>query len=172
VKRLSCMMMAASACLMTSAAFAAEGVNLMNKQPTERELISALKVKGKTRGLRQSQDADIPSVDLTVNFEFDSANLTQDAMVTLKTVASALNSTELGDQKFLIEGHTDAVGSEGYNDLLSERRAVAVLSYLTGQQDVSSDRLNPIGKGERELLAPESPDAPENRRVRVKVLMD
>lgn len=172
VKRLSCMAMAAGVCLITGASLAAEGVNLMNKQPTESELISALKVTGKTRGLQQSRDADVPSVDLTVNFEFDSANLTDDAMATLKTVAGALNSVELADQRFLVEGHTDAVGSESYNDLLSERRAVAVLSYLIGQQDVSSDRLKPVGKGERELFAPESPDAPENRRVRVKVLMD
>ncbi|MGI9507917.1 MAG: OmpA family protein [Geminicoccaceae bacterium] len=144
----------------------------MNKQPTERELISALKLKGKTRGLQQTEDADPPSVDLTVNFEFDSAELTEDAMVTLGTVAGALNSTELEDQNFLIEGHTDAVGSEDYNALLSERRAVAVSSYLISLQDVSSDRLNPVGKGEHELLEPEDPEAAQNRRVRVKVLMD
>ncbi len=173
MKRLSGVLLVAGACLLNSGTFAADTINLMHKQPTKYELIKALKVQGKkTRGLQPSATERAPSVDLTVNFEFDSANLTEDAMVTLATIADALTSKELKDQRFLIEGHTDAIGPEDYNNVLSERRASAVSAYLINQQDVSSDRLSPIGKGEGELLAPETPDAPENRRVRVKVLMD
>lgn len=170
--RFSCAMMAASMCLMTSTAFAGDVVNFMHTQPTKQDLIKALHVKGKTRGLQPSTNTDAPSVDLTINFEFDSVDLTKDAMVTLETVANALDSAELKGQNFLIEGHTDAVGSDFYNDILSERRAVAVSSYLITQQDVSADRLTPAGKGEHELLLPETPSAAQNRRVRVKVIMD
>lgn len=172
MKRLSRMMLVTAACLTASTALGADGVNLMHKKPTEQDLISALEVKGKTRGLQPSTEAEAPSVDLTVNFEFDSADLTQDALATLNTVAKALKSTELHDQNFLIEGHTDATGSDDYNDLLSERRAIAVSSYLISQQNVASERLDPVGKGEHELIVPEAPNAPENRRVRVKVIME
>jgi outer membrane protein OmpA-like peptidoglycan-associated protein len=65
---------------------------------------------------------------------------------------------------FLIEGHTDAVGSDAYNLDLSKRRAVAVALYLVNQMGISPDRLAVAGKGKTEPLTDDPYDA-ANRRV-------
>ena len=84
----------------------------------------------------------------------------------LDQLAIALQSEQLASSRFVLEGHTDAVGSEDYNLALSEQRARAAQEYLTSKQ-VGAVRLEPVGKGEAELL--EDTDGPSeiNRRVRV-----
>jgi OOP family OmpA-OmpF porin len=74
-----------------------------------------------------------------------------------------------------IEGHTDSIGSEGYNQRLSERRAAAVQQYLEAQ-GIAPERLETVGKGESEPVAPNTQDGrdnPEgramNRRAELKV---
>lgn len=74
------------------------------------------------------------------------------------------------DYKLSIEGHTDSVGSEEYNQRLSERRAESVLKYLTNC-GVSSDNVTSKGCGESQPLA--SNDNAEvqrtNRRVEIVI---
>jgi outer membrane protein OmpA-like peptidoglycan-associated protein len=72
----------------------------------------------------------------------------------------------LTGSRFLIEGHTDAVGSDAYNQQLSEQRAEAVRRYLAGRQ-IEPSRLESAGKGESELLEPTGEASELNRRVRV-----
>jgi OmpA-OmpF porin, OOP family len=64
------------------------------------------------------------------------------------------------NKKFVIEGHTDAVGSEESNMQLSERRATSVQLFLI-EHGVPADRIVAIGKGESQPLT--SNDTPENR---------
>jgi OmpA family len=66
------------------------------------------------------------SVNLYVNFAYDSADLTSDARITLDRLGYALIDDRLKNFSFTIEGHTDAKGSADYNQKLSERRAEAV----------------------------------------------
>lgn len=160
--------------MIVGTASAEDAVNLMNKQPTEQELIDALKLPGKTRGIQPvaaNEPKPVGKVDLAINFDFNSADLTPEAMQTLATVAGALRSDALADQNFMIEGHTDAVGDDHYNFSLSERRAQAVWSYLVEQQSVQSQQLFPLGKGEQELLVPDDPKAAQNRRVRISAMI-
>ena len=84
----------------------------------------------------------------------------------LDNLATAL-TTDLASYRFVLEGHTDAVGSDRYNLELSERRAEAVQSYLRELYRIAPERLTTVGKGERELLLPDQPKAAPNRRVRV-----
>ena len=72
------------------------------------------------------------------------------------------------DRTAAIEGYTDSVGSEGYNQGLSERRADAVRSYLIGQ-GVASSRLSASGEGERSPVAGNdtAEGRQQNRRVEV-----
>jgi outer membrane protein OmpA-like peptidoglycan-associated protein len=72
------------------------------------------------------------------------------------------------DRTAAIEGYTDSVGSEEYNQRLSERRADSVRSYLIGQ-GVDSARLSTSGKGERSPVAGNdtSEGRQQNRRVEV-----
>jgi outer membrane protein OmpA-like peptidoglycan-associated protein len=119
----------------------------------------------KTRSLRNLTVAP-QSVDLVVQFDFDSARLQESAKPLLNNLASAMKSDRLMNLKFSVEGHTDAKGTEAYNMNLSLKRAQSVVQYLI-DNGVEPDRLGGIGKGFSELLYPDRPQAPENRRVRV-----
>ena len=149
-------------------------LDLMGRVPTVAELVEALSPAPqiKTRGIRPAGAAGTvgeisrPAVDLEVRFEFDSATLTPMAQTVLDNLATAL-TTDLGSYRFVVEGHTDAVGSDDYNLSLSQRRARVVQDYLSEIYRIDRDRLTAVGKGEQELLLPDQPDAAPNRRVRV-----
>ena len=74
------------------------------------------------------------------------------------------------DTDIVVEGHTDADGSDTYNQDLSERRAKTVGNYLI-QNSVSSSRLTTVGYGETQALADNSTDAGKasNRRVEIAI---
>jgi outer membrane protein OmpA-like peptidoglycan-associated protein len=134
----------------------------------------ALKGVGKTRALcvgtaadckKQEGAAAPPPVqfDLLANFEFNSDQLTQAAKENLDQFAKAIKDPRLAGSKFEIDGHTDAVGPEEYNQGLSERRADAVVSYLASD---GIDRSLLVAKGfgkTKPRVA--NPYSPENRRV-------
>ena len=110
-----------------------------------------------------------PMLDLTVQFDFDSATLREESKKDLKTLASALTDETLLRFRFQVEGHTDAQGTASYNQTLSSRRADSVVAYLVNE-GVSRERLDGLGKGFTELLDPNDPKAPKNRRVRILTL--
>ncbi|APE32327.1 flagellar motor protein MotB [Halomonas aestuarii] len=99
-----------------------------------------------------------------VNFEFDSATLTMGAENILDGVAEKLLANK--NVRVRIEGHTDAVGSDAYNQQLSQERADSVAAYLASQ-GVSADRMRTIGYGESQPMASNETDAgrAQNRRV-------
>jgi outer membrane protein OmpA-like peptidoglycan-associated protein len=70
----------------------------------------------------------------------------------------------------LIEGHTDSIGDEGYNQDLSLRRADAVRSYLAGR-GVASSRLSALGKGEAFPVAGNDSAAGRQQNRRVEVII-
>jgi outer membrane protein OmpA-like peptidoglycan-associated protein len=107
------------------------------------------------------------SVDLYVNFAFDSAELTSDARITLDRLGAALSDPRLQAFSFQIAGHTDATGGAEYNQRLSERRAEAVRRYLVARHGVAPARLSALGYGESRLLDPARPEDGVNRRVQV-----
>jgi outer membrane protein OmpA-like peptidoglycan-associated protein len=104
------------------------------------------------------------SLDM-IEFEFDSDQIKPEAWPVLLRVSKAMQSAELEGQKFTIEGHTDAKGTEDYNLELSKRRAAAVKQALVSQLKVPASRLYTMGKGESQLLNVAQPDSGENRRV-------
>ena len=101
----------------------------------------------------------------SIQFEFNSVTLTARARSTLDTVAKVLNDPDMQSQSFIIEGHTDSVGSAAYNQTLSEDRARAVANYLKTQHGVESYRLRWRGRGESQPYNPSDPAAGVNRRV-------
>jgi outer membrane protein OmpA-like peptidoglycan-associated protein len=130
---------------------------------------------GKTRALcvgtaadckkQEAAEAPPPPVqfDLLANFEFNSDQLTQAARENLDQFAKAIKDPRLAGSKFEIDGHTDAVGPEEYNQGLSERRADAVVSYLASDGiDKSLLLAKGFGKSKPRVANPYSP---ENRRV-------
>ena len=103
-----------------------------------------------------------------VLFDFDSANLKPGAREKIARVASILRSHP--DLKIEVEGHTDSVGSDGYNLRLSERRAESVRSSMV-QQGVNRDVVGTAGFGESRPVATNGTAVgrQQNRRVEVVV---
>jgi len=104
-----------------------------------------------------------------VHFDFDRDTLRPEAADILDQAAALLSSHE----RVMVEvaGHTDSIGSEEYNQGLSERRANTVRDYLIGK-GVSASRLSATGYGEaRPVASNDTRDGRhENRRVELVVL--
>ena len=123
--------------------------------------------------IRYSPDlrARMPRVDLdTITFETGSWEITPDQLDQLAVIADAIKRVvdQNPSEVFLIEGHTDAVGSDIDNLSLSDRRAESVAFALTEQFGVPPENLTSQGYGEQYLKVPT--DGPEraNRRVTVR----
>ena len=100
-----------------------------------------------------------------ITFEFGSDRLTPYARRVLDIFGTAIRTPELNKAQFVIEGHTDGLGSDQYNLELSRKRAEAVIRYLVDSAQIDPGRLSAKGKGRRELLNPANPGSAENRRV-------
>ncbi len=118
---------------------------------------------------RMPVGAAMPSVNLTVHFPTNSAELTPAATRVLDELGRALSSQALASFRFRIEGHTDTVGAPDANRMLSERRAATVVQYLVEKFNVDRVRLEPVGMGQDGLLVQTPPQSaePRNRRVQV-----
>ncbi|MCA9712033.1 MAG: OmpA family protein [Myxococcales bacterium] len=99
-----------------------------------------------------------------VQFEFDSAKILEVSHDLLDEVAKVIKENPQ-IKKIEIEGHASAEGSDSHNMQLSDRRAKAVMKYLTGKAGVDKKMLTAKGYGETRLLNSSNPEAEENRRV-------
>ncbi len=105
----------------------------------------------------------------TINFDFGSWEVGPQQAAMLESVAAVLRriTNDSPGETFLVEGHTDAVGSEEDNLSLSDRRAQAVADVLSQQFGVPRENLVTQGYGKQFLLIPT--DGPERRNRRVVV---
>lgn len=104
------------------------------------------------------------ALSLPVQFAFDSADILPAARPQLDALAEGIRRLP-ADRRVTIEGHTDAVGSQGYNDALSLRRARAVKQYLVALHRIDPQRLQAVGLGKDAPLPGTDPAAGVNRRV-------
>ena len=110
-----------------------------------------------------------------VFFDFDSYTITENAKQKLSDVRDVMN--EYSALKLEVRGHTDAIGSESYNQALSEKRAQAVIKYLTGL-GISAERMQFKGFSKDKPVAmnrlPDGRDSKQgrqlNRRVEFRIL--
>lgn len=113
-------------------------------------------------------DASVQTgLDMLINFDLDSSELTTDARAKLTEFAKALQDNRLRSHSFLVEGYTDASGAETYNDRLSERRAQSVSAFLLAN-GIEASRVTALGKGENEPRVADPYD-PTNRRVEMRI---
>ena len=105
------------------------------------------------------------SFDRTVNFVFNSAELTPEARSELDKVAAVLKDPNIEKYTIIIHGHTDGVGSVEYNQNLSEQRAASARQYFISQHGIDPSRLISKGHGKSQLLLPNDPANEANRRV-------
>src|SRR5687768_5489522 len=84
---------------------------------------------------------DKPKIDLEINFDYNSADISAQSLPAVQALGRALSNPDLKGSTFVVAGHTDAAGSEGYNQDLSERRADAIKRYLADKYGVSGTDL-------------------------------
>ena len=109
------------------------------------------------------------SVDLTVPFAKNSADLTDAARRQLGELGAALAGERLVPYDVGVYGHTDASGRAAYNLTLSQARAAAVVRYLVERFGFDGARFRHEGYGEERLLEGLEPNAPAHRRVEIEV---
>ena len=107
-------------------------------------------------------------VVVQVTFAFDSAVLEDSQKPMLATVCSAMKKAGVGVLR--IVGHTDASGSEGYNQQLSVLRAEEVKRFFVSDCQVPADRLQAVGVGEQFPFNDRDPMAGVNRRVEFQAI--
>jgi outer membrane protein OmpA-like peptidoglycan-associated protein len=154
------------------------GLSMPNQQQQpamEAEDLAFMKrVRGQTRSLSFDDREKLaaiapkrPKIDLEINFEYNSAALTPAAEPQLNNLGKALTSAELAGSVIMLGGHTDAKGSEEYNQKLSERRAEAVKRFLIENYRIPAANLVSAGYGKKGLKNTADPYAAENRRVEI-----
>jgi outer membrane protein OmpA-like peptidoglycan-associated protein len=154
-------------------AFAQETPVIAESKVTQDSLIDALTPAPpplRTRSIRVMRDEPAAplkraSASLLITFETNSAALTASAKKALDTVGGALASDKLASFRFGIEGYADPRGVSSRNLKLSQLRAESVRDYLVTAHHIDRARLEPIGKGDADLLNKNDVSAAENRRV-------
>lgn len=108
-------------------------------------------------------------LDASVLFDFDQANIKPDVETSLYSVLTVIE--EYPSAKVRIEGHTDNVGDDAYNMILSEKRAKAVKNWLI-EHGCSADRLVTIGFGESKPIASNDTEEGRQQNRRVEIIIE
>lgn len=144
-----------------------------------RPVAAAPRPKAKKYGRRAAQSPEasespgVASLDLRINFEFRSADLTAEGKTQADELGKALEKLlQDGRQQAVLVGHTDIFGSEDFNRHLSEERAAAVKNYLTKTFPDLIGKLSERGMGMGQPLYWEKDEESQklNRRVEVKLI--
>ena len=110
---------------------------------------------------------DKPNIDLEINFDYNSADISKKSLPSVQALGKALTNPDLKGSTFVVAGHTDAIGSDAFNQDLSERRADSVKRYLVEKYNIPGADLVTVGYGETKLKDPKNPNSEVNRRVQV-----
>jgi outer membrane protein OmpA-like peptidoglycan-associated protein len=128
----------------------------------------------KTRSLSLGERQEIaelaatkPKIDLEIQFDYNSADISKGSTSAVQELGKALSSPDLKGSTFVVAGHTDAIGGEAYNQELSERRADTIKKYLTEKYGIAGSDLVTVGYGESKPKDANAPMDPTNRRVQV-----
>jgi outer membrane protein OmpA-like peptidoglycan-associated protein len=108
-----------------------------------------------------------PKIDLEIRFDYNSAQISNTSMPSVQALGTALTDPSLKGSTFVIAGHTDAIGSDAFNQDLSERRADTIKRYLVEHYRITGSDLVTVGYGKTRLKDPVNPTDAVNRRVQV-----
>ena len=143
--------------------------------PEETKFVDS--VRGRTtRSLSKAEREEIatiakdkPNIDLTINFDYNSADISAKSLADVKKLGSALTNPDLKGSTFLLAGHTDAAGGDSYNQDLSERRADAIKRYLVDNYHIAASDLVTVGYGKSKLKDANQPMSEVNQIGRAHV---
>jgi len=139
----------------------------------ESKLVQKLRGRS-TRSLSNAEREEIaaivqdkPKIDLEINFDYNSADISAKSLPSVQALGRALTNNDLKGSTFVVAGHTDAAGGDAYNQDLSERRADSIKRYLVDKYGINGADLVTVGYGKSKLKDPSQPLAEVNRRVQV-----
>ena len=117
-------------------------------------------------------DKVIDKFILTINFDFNKSKIRNKDKEQLKQAIDFVKKYK--GYKIKLEGHTDWIGTEKYNQGLSERRAEATKKYLIKKGSVTEQRISSVGYGELKPVASNKTrdGRAKNRRVEILILAD
>jgi outer membrane protein OmpA-like peptidoglycan-associated protein len=151
------------------AAAADPEVEMLDRPMKAEELASKIfpeESRPRTRGIVLHNEPAVPkAIGVQVHFAFDSAEVLPESRPYLDEVGRMMQLESVTGKKLVVEGHTDATGSDAYNQRLSERRALAVANYLVKHHGVQPERITTRGRGESAPLPGRPGEDPLNRRV-------
>ena len=137
-------------------------------QPPDPETLAELLFEPRYRSSDGQREENLFA--MRIQFEFDSTAVVPESLPLLDSVGEMMSLPDVRGRSIVVEGHTDAKGTEPYNNDLSRRRAAAIKSYLVDSFALDASRLVVTGKGEAQPHDPEAPLAAVNRRVVFKPL--
>ena len=111
--------------------------------------------------------ASKPKIDLEIQFDYNSANISKTSMASVQALGKALSDPSLKGSTFVVAGNTDAIGSDAFNQDLSERRADTIKRYLVEKYGINGTDLVTVGYGKTKLKDTANGADPINRRVQV-----
>ena len=166
-----------------AAALAAPGLAFAQETPSEDMILRRLDARP-SRRLRDNERVTVkelkrrpdlrraaPSIDIqSINFAFGSAEIPRSEYRKVRQIARAMERLlrRSRNARFLIEGHTDAVGSAYSNLVLSERRAESLKWLLVEEFGIQAYALETVGYGEDYLLVQTPFEEWRNRRVTLR----
>jgi OOP family OmpA-OmpF porin len=126
----------------------------------------ALPFTTRTTVLPDNRPATVVTLPEAVLFDFGSAELRPEAEAALAVVVDLFRQHASAHAE--VAGHTDSVGTAGFNQALSQQRAAAVVAWLVGH-GVTRDRLHPVGYGATRPVAGNATDDDRRRNRRVEL---
>ena len=128
----------------------------------------------KTRSLSLGEREEIasiastkPNIDLEINFDYNSAEISKASLQAAQELGKALSNPSLRGSTFVVAGHTDGIGGDAFNQDLSERRADTIKNYLMQKVGIDGSDLVTVGYGKTKLKDAQNPADSINRRVQV-----
>jgi len=128
-------------------------------------LLSNISINAGGRDLYDALMADGRVVTQGIYFDVNSDRIRPESTATLKQIGDMLRAH--GELKLAIEGHTDNTGTAAANEVLSQKRAAAIVAYLATTFGIDSARLTPLGLGSSRPAA--TNDTPEGRQANRRV---
>jgi outer membrane protein OmpA-like peptidoglycan-associated protein len=126
----------------------------------------AIQASAMSAALKQNCRMEIPGI----YFDFDKATIKPQSRPALEQLAEVVR--KIGSRHVSVEGHTDDIGGDSYNDSLSARRAAAVKAALTQEFAVQGENISTRGFGSRRPIEPNDSLAGRARNRRVELVLD
>ena len=129
-------------------------------------------LKAAMNALNAQETATEISIQLPADvlFDFDKADIRTDAAKALAHLATIIRANPNGHTR--LEGHTDSVGNDKYNQALSERRAESVKNWLVTRESLDASKLVTKGWGKTKPIAPNDTDANRQKNRRLEAIIE